>query len=55
MKLHRESTGRYYFKNKNGETVHIYKIETRLWGYCIGRGMTKKTFNSLKEAKKVLM
>ena len=50
-KLKKECAGHYYFENENGEIIHIYQIERHLWGYCIGRGMTKGTFKSLREAR----
>ena len=54
-KLKKEMAGHYYFKNDELETVHIYKIERGLWGYCIGHGMTKGFFKSLREARYKLL
>lgn len=50
-KLRRESKGRYYFENRDHETVNIFQIERHLWGWSVGRSMTKGTFPSLGAAK----
>ena len=54
--IHRESAGRYYLENWNadGDTLNIYKISSDLWGYSIGRSMTKGTARTLHELKKKL-
>ena len=48
-------SGHYYFENDELEIVHIYKIERGLWGYSIGKSMTKGTFSSLREARYKLL
>ena len=54
-KLKKEMAGHYYFENDELEIVHIYKIERGLWGYSIGKSMTKGTFGSLREARYKLL
>ena len=54
-KLKKEMSGHYYFENDELEIVHIYKIERGLWGYSIGKSMTKGTFSSLREARYKLL
>ena len=53
MKLNRKCAGHYYFENENGEIVNIFKIKDNLWGYSIGHSMTKGTFKSLSEVRKM--
>lgn len=54
-KLKKEMSGRYYFVNDELEIVYIYKIERGLWGYSVGKSMTKGTFGSLREARYKLL
>lgn len=54
-KLKKKMEGHYYFENDEHEIVHIYKIERDLWGYSVGKSITKGTFKSLREARYKLM
>lgn len=54
-KLHKLSSGYYYFENDEHEIVHIYKIGRGLWGYSVGKSIAKGTFKSLREARYKLM
>lgn len=54
-KLKKKMEGHYYFENDEHEIVHIYKIDRGLWGYSVGKSITKGTFKSLREARYKLM
>jgi hypothetical protein len=49
-KLRKESAGFYYI-DTGREVVHIWKISRGLWGYNIGKGMTRGTARTLRELK----
>lgn len=49
--LHRDCAGHYYCE-MDLYTLRIYKIKRGLWGVCKDRGMTVKTFRTLREARK---
>lgn len=52
-KLKRDSAGQYYAESDYTTGIlRIYKISRNVWGCCIGNGMTKGTFDSLRSAKK---
>ncbi len=56
----RNGKGNYFYENKGNEVINgcsdwerlnIYQIDYKTWGACLDKGMTFKTFTSLKDAR----